>query len=170
MMRRILFPLLVVVAVVASFAVVTSAEKAVEKKDDLSRPELPRVLKTTVDDQDSILPGEEERGVASLASRLKNLLRRSPTKVTDAQNNVKGANEAISKVNSIIGRGKTSTELTPAKMKALETYARGNSDNWWAMAYFITNVLGIGLAVWFVYGTLFLGWRPYGIGGSPRAN
>eukprot|EP00644_Phytophthora_capsici_P001935 jgi/Phyca11/15653/fgenesh1_pg.PHYCAscaffold_14_\ len=147
MMRRILLPLLVVVAIVASYAVVTSAENIVEKKDE---PELPRVLKTTVEEQGSIPLGEEERSVASLASRLKNLLRGRPTKAIDAQRNVDGANEAIGKVNSIIGRGKTSTELTPAKMKALETYARSNSDNWWAMAYFITNVLGIGLAVCYI--------------------
>ncbi|KAK1933980.1 hypothetical protein P3T76_011740 [Phytophthora citrophthora] len=166
MMRRVSLPLLVVVVVVvANYAVVTSAENAVEKKDN---PESPRVLKT--DEKRSIPLGEEERGVANLASRLKNLLRRRPTKVTDAQNNIEGANDAIRNVNKIIGPGKASTELTPAKMKALEAYAKSNSDNWWAMAYFITNVLGIGLAVWFVYGTLFLGWRPYGMGGSPRAN
>ncbi|KAG3113464.1 hypothetical protein PI125_g7309 [Phytophthora idaei] len=63
-------------------------------------------------------------------------------------------------MNSIIGRGKTSTELTPAKMKELETYARSNPDKWYAMAYYINCVFGIGLVVFLLYGTFYLGWPP----------
>ncbi|KAG7383809.1 hypothetical protein PHYPSEUDO_003292 [Phytophthora pseudosyringae] len=164
--------LLLVVAVVfaASCVSFTNAEYAVQAQSHLNTD---RLLKPTADKEGDLIPADKEEraaGIAGIATRMKNLLRRNPSKMSEAKNNVKGANEAINKVNSVIGRGKTSTELTPAKMKTLETYARSNSENWWAMAYYITNVLGIGLSITFVYGVLFLGWIPYGMGGSPRAN
>ncbi|KAG6953289.1 hypothetical protein JG688_00012898 [Phytophthora aleatoria] len=172
MMRRSSL-LLVVVAFVAGYVGSINAEKTIQTQVHPSALEVPqsRSLKSTTDKDENLISADEDRaGLASIVARMKALLVRSPTKRGEAKNNVKGANEAIKKVNSIIGPGKTTTELTPAKVKQLETYARSNSDKWWAMAYYITNVLGIGLVVFFVYGTLFLGWRPIGMGGSPRPN
>ncbi|ETI54580.1 hypothetical protein F441_02600 [Phytophthora nicotianae CJ01A1] len=165
--------LLVVVAFVAGCVGFITAENSVRTRDHPSVVEVSqsRNLKSTSDGEEKSYPiGDEERGMTSVLTRIKSLLVRNPTKMSEAKNNVGGANDYYNKVNSIIGEGKTSTKLTPDKVKQLETLAHSSSDKWWAMAYFTTNVLGVGLMVWFVYGTLVLGWRPYGMGGSPRAN
>ncbi|KAI9986002.1 hypothetical protein PInf_024798 [Phytophthora infestans] len=173
MMRRSSL-LLVAITLVAGCVGFITAENFVQTQGQPSAFEVSqgRNLKSTADTEERAIPvdGETRAGVAGIAARVKALLVRNPTKMSEAKNNVQGANEAIKKVNSIIGPGKTRTELTPTKVKQLETYAHSSSDKWWAMAYYTANILGIGLMVFFVYGTLFLGWRPIGMGGNPRPN
>ncbi|KAG3197085.1 hypothetical protein PC128_g7118 [Phytophthora cactorum] len=148
----------VVVAFTAGFTV---SENTIQKQNQLreTAPSVTSRLQQVKEMTRSPSTMKREREEWLLfPTKLKRSLPSNPNKLKPADVDTKGANEAISKVNSIIGRGKTSTELTPAKMKELETYARSNPDTWYAMAYYINYVFGIGLVVFLLCGMFYLGW------------
>ncbi|OWZ14767.1 RxLR effector protein [Phytophthora megakarya] len=169
-MRRSAILLFVVIIFVASSVDVTAGDNAIRTQSYLTDPQAfegantARSLKSTADNDEA-----RAGAIANAVTKLKSLLRITPKNMQAAKNNPKGANEAITHVNTIIGKGKTSTELTPQKVKALETYAKSNPDKWYAMAYYLNYVFGIGLVAFLLYGTFYLGWRPLGLGG-PRVN
>jgi hypothetical protein len=174
-MRRNFFSLLFAVAFVAGGLTFVAAENAAIQHGTpklLHGENTARYLKYTekaAETEDAVTSESEERGMTQVLSRIKNLLRRAPKNKEAAKLNKEGAKDAVNKVNSIIGTGKKSTELTPQKLKALETYAHDNPDKWLAMSYYVSYVFGISLVVTLLYGTFFLGWRPLGLGG-PRYN
>ncbi|EGZ29339.1 hypothetical protein PHYSODRAFT_284417 [Phytophthora sojae] len=139
-MRTRFLALVVAIAFVASFLEFAVAEKAVDV-EDTTKLLREGVLKPIEKERATPLSEEEERG----------------------------AKEAVTKVTSLLGLNKGPTRLTQDKLDKLQTYAHSNPSKWYAMVYYVSNVLGLALTAFAFYGFIFLGWKPATMG-SPRAN
>ncbi|KAL4114435.1 hypothetical protein PRIC2_014373 [Phytophthora ramorum] len=135
-MRISFFPLVIVV-VVAFVASFVAAESAVQGPHVDSTGNLKGTQITVKKGVD--LSEEEERGAAVALARLRALFGKDPTKAV---------------------------RLTDTKVREIKTYARSNSDKWYAMTYYLNYAFGITFVLFLAGGAYFLGWRFPGAGTS----
>ncbi|TDH69607.1 hypothetical protein CCR75_002267 [Bremia lactucae] len=154
---------------------VNSAETAVQEKGqssdlsnhhgDLSRrfPRSPAFK----NDPESLDP--ESRNLWNSVWRLFRFMPRSTAKL--AESNEKGVARSLGKVREVVGDNPSGvTKVSKDQVRTLSKYASTHRTNWNSMLVYLYYTLGIGLFIYAAYGAFFLGFHPYGMGGSPRAN
>ncbi|CAI5741763.1 unnamed protein product [Peronospora destructor] len=145
-MRTSFFPILFVVAIVASKIKLSVAETKPTGRLHAKGDDTVRHQKTA----DAIELKEDERGWPfNLRGRLKN-------------KGVTSVDEAIMKdVNEFMAPGKTSTKFTKKKVRAVATYATSDDKKWYKVNRFLYNAYGITMVTFLVFAFIFFGWRPF---------